>query len=257
MSSTIEHFIDSNNLVNKEFFDSVKELLTCAICTGIIIDPKQCQTCENSFCNKCLTKWQLKSKCCPYKCSTLVIKDCTRAIRNLLDKLVLTCPFECELGIQYTYDGLIKHIKACKKVQCKCPTCGTIVAEGDIKENLELIKLKEELKALQEVNRKLTQEKTELAEKVKQITKKLNTSGTSPSTESELGLKDKCEHFKGNYIPLFACCNKAYPCYICHDLESRSHSYEFSNRVICLNCNNIYTGIQCSQCNTFQIYRKK
>jgi hypothetical protein len=250
---SLDHFIDTNSIINKDYFNSVKELLTCSICTGIILDAKQCQTCENPFCNKCITKWQLKSKSCPYKCSPLIIKDCTRAIRNLLDKLILICPYECD-SIQYTYDQLFKHIRSCKKVKCKCPTCGSIVAEGDMKDT-ELVKLKENIKLLQEDNKKLTSERNDLNEKIKQISKKINSSGSS--TESELGLKDKCEHFKGNYIPLFACCNKAYPCYICHDLESRDHVYEFSNRVICLNCNNIYTGIQCSQCNTFQVYRKK
>jgi hypothetical protein len=249
---SLDHYIDINHIVNKEFFETVKELIICTICTGIIIDPKQCQTCENSFCNKCITKWQTKSKSCPYKCTGLIIKECTRAIRNLLDKLIITCPYSCEGSL--TYEQLLKHLKTCKKVQCKCPTCGSLVPESDVKENGDLAKLKEDYKNLQEANKKLLAEKIELNEKIKQISKKMNLNN---SAESELGLKDKCEHFKGNYIPLFACCNKAYPCYICHDLESRDHAYEFSNRVICLNCNNIYTGIQCSQCNAFQIYRKK
>jgi hypothetical protein len=251
-----DHFIDSTSIINQEYFHTVKELLTCAICTSIIIDPKQCQTCENSFCNKCINKWLHKSKSCPYKCTNLTLKECPRAIRNLLDKLILTCPYGCDISTQYTYELLLKHFKTCKKNQSQCPTCGSKVSECDIKENYDAIKLKDEIKLLQEVNKKLIAEKNDLNDKIKQLSKKLNNNG-AVSTESELGLKDKCEHFKGNYIPLFACCNKAYPCYICHDIESKDHAYEFSNRVICLNCNNIYTGIQCSQCNTFQIYRKK
>jgi hypothetical protein len=256
MTATNDYFLDTQIIVNQDFFNTVKELLTCAICTGVILDPKQCQTCENTFCNKCITKWMLKSKTCPYKCTTMSIKECTRAIRNLLDKLVIKCPFDClSDDSSYSYDALIKHLKSCNKARCKCPTCGTLVSEELIKENYENVKLKEEIKQLQEANKKIQAEKNDLAEKVKMLNKKSASAGSS-TTETELGLKDKCEHFKGNYIPLFACCSKAYPCYICHDLES-NHAYEFSNRVICLNCNNIYTGLQCSQCNTFQVYRKK
>jgi hypothetical protein len=254
MSISSDYYIDSKFIINQEFFHTVKELLTCIICTGVILDPKQCQTCENSFCNKCITKWTLKSKICPYKCTALIVKECTRAIRNLLDKLIFKCPFECEDGSQYSYEQLNKHLKICKRAKCKCPTCDSLVPEDSIKDNLEVVKLKEELKLLQETNKKLTLEKNELNDKYNLLRKNC---GNANSSESELCLKDKCQHFKGNYIPLFACCNRAYPCYICHDLESKDHSYEFSNRVICLNCNNIYTGIQCSQCNSFQVYRKK
>jgi hypothetical protein len=252
--STNDYFLDTQNIINQEFFYTVKELLTCIICKGVILDPKQCQTCENTFCNMCISKWMLKSKTCPYKCSTLAIKNCTRAIRNLLDKLIIKCPFDCNNEIQFNYDTLLKHLKTCNRAKCKCPTCGTLVSE-ELLDSYQGVRLKEEIKLLQEANKKLQADKTELSDKLK-LLNKMGSVGANSTAESELGLKDKCEHFKGNYIPLFACCSKAYPCYICHDKES-NHVYEFSNRVICLNCNNIYTGLQCSQCNTFQVYRKK
>ena len=73
---------------------------------------------------------------------------------------------------------------------------------------------------------------------------------------SEIGIIDKCEHFKGNYIPIFSCCEKSFPCYICHN-TAQNHEYKMSSKVVCLICKNIYTGPRCNLCNTYQIYRKK
>ncbi len=69
-------------------------------------------------------------------------------------------------------------------------------------------------------------------------------------------LYDKCKHFKGNYLPIFSCCDKSYPCYLCHQ-EENSHTIILSNKVICMNCKEIYTGNQCPCCNEFQLYKKK
>jgi len=73
---------------------------------------------------------------------------------------------------------------------------------------------------------------------------------------AETGIVDKCEHFKGNYIPIFSCCEKSFPCFICHNIV-KDHEYKISNKVVCLICKNIYSGPKCNVCNTYQIYRKK
>ena len=36
-------------------------------------------------------------------------------------------------------------------------------------------------------------------------------------------LFDKCPHFFGNYFPKFACCNKFYACYLCHNEYETIH----------------------------------
>ena len=69
-------------------------------------------------------------------------------------------------------------------------------------------------------------------------------------------LYDKCKHFKGNYLPIFSCCDKSYPCYLCHQ-EENNHTIILSNKVICMNCKEIYSGNQCPCCNEFQLYKKK
>ena len=69
-------------------------------------------------------------------------------------------------------------------------------------------------------------------------------------------LFDKCPHFYGNYMPKFACCNKFYGCYLCHN-ENEDHPYKFSNKVACLFCKNVYPGKTCTKCKANQIFKRK
>ena len=69
-------------------------------------------------------------------------------------------------------------------------------------------------------------------------------------------LFDKCPHFYGNYMPKFACCNKFYGCYLCHN-ENEEHPYQFSNKVACLFCKNVYAGKTCTKCKANQIFKRK
>ena len=69
-------------------------------------------------------------------------------------------------------------------------------------------------------------------------------------------LFDKCPHFYGNYMPKFACCNKFYGCYLCHN-ENEDHIYQFSNKVACLFCKNVYAGKTCTKCKANQIFKRK
>ena len=69
-------------------------------------------------------------------------------------------------------------------------------------------------------------------------------------------LFDKCPHFYGNYFPKFACCNKFYACYLCHN-ENEDHSYQFSNKVCCLFCKTVYAGKSCPKCKANQIFQRK
>lgn len=69
-------------------------------------------------------------------------------------------------------------------------------------------------------------------------------------------LFDKCPHFFGNYIPKFACCNKFYGCYLCHN-ENEDHLYQFSNKVACLFCKTVYPGKSCPKCKANQLFQRK
>ena len=69
-------------------------------------------------------------------------------------------------------------------------------------------------------------------------------------------LFDKCPHFYGNYMPKFACCGKFYGCYLCHN-ENENHPYQFSNKVACLFCKNVYAGKTCPKCKANQLFQRK
>ena len=69
-------------------------------------------------------------------------------------------------------------------------------------------------------------------------------------------LFDKCPHFFGNYMPKFACCNKFYGCYLCHN-DNEDHIYQFSNKVSCLFCKTVYAGKTCPKCRAKQLFQRK
>ena len=77
-----------------------------------------------------------------------------------------------------------------------------------------------------------------------------------PDNSNNNTMFDKCPHFYGNYMPKFACCNKFYGCYLCHN-ENENHIYQFSNKVSCLFCKNVYAGKTCTKCKAKQLFQRK
>ena len=114
------HFIDPDNISNKDFYEEIYNIVTCSICNGILINPKQCTNCENNFCYKCIDDWFKKSKTCPFKCEKIVLKDSNKQTKNLLSKLNFVCNI---CGMNINYENFLNH-KGCKKKQSiKCPLC--------------------------------------------------------------------------------------------------------------------------------------
>ena len=64
MSSLIE------NVIQDDFFNSIKEEVTCSICLDIKVDPMMCTKCQNSYCANCIKNWEKKSLQCPFKCDS-------------------------------------------------------------------------------------------------------------------------------------------------------------------------------------------
>ena len=224
-----------------------------------------------------------------------------RTIKNLLEKLTFKCPFLCNLDLEYSYDGIIKHLKICTIKKTFCPICDSLVYSSQIKNFSESQILKNKIEILEEENFRLLSNNSKLQDDIRILkleTKRenlitrnghkaiqtnynttknvninadtiknkftcnenalsftrLNSDPFSHSTNT--GLIDKCEHFKGNYMPIFECCHNPYPCYLCHN-EIQDHPYQFSTKVICLICNNTYSGNQCNECLVKQVYKKK
>lgn len=307
----IKDYIDQDSITNLAFYDSIREIVVCNICTGILVNPRECSLCQNSFCKKCLDEWTCINSSCPYKCDKSEFRESSRTLKNLLEKLVFNCLYCSNAEKNQPYPLFLNHLKICEKIKVNCPTCDTLVNKKTLNENKFYLKLKENYNTLLEKFKNLKEENQKLKEDVKfykekqnelpmksfvnnnfqninlnrrksassnlnSIFSSLNLNNTNNNLNinaasnifnsgnnfnlnseiSEVGIVDKCEHFKGNYIPIFSCCEKSFPCYICHNLV-KDHEYKISNKVVCLICKNIYSGPKCNVCNTYQIYRKK
>ncbi len=293
----IKDFIETESVINLPFFDTIKEIVICNICLGILVNPRECNSCQNSFCKNCLDEWMCFNDSCPYKCQKTSFKDSSRTLKNLLEKLNFICLFCQDSQNKYTYLNYINHIKKCENIKVNCPTCNSVVYKKKLNSNKIYEKMKDNNNKLSEENRSLKEENKQLREEIEKIKKSQNessfkiTSNNNMNNQisianntmsnlhtrvnrfnlndnpisimnnnmndiSEIGLIDKCEHFKGNYIPIFSCCEKSFPCYLCHD-KVQDHEYKISSKVVCLICKNIYSGSKCNNCNTHQIYRRK
>ncbi len=322
--SNREVYIDAECIINRNYYEGIKEMVSCIICSGIIVDPSQCNSCENNFCKVCIMTWKVKSNNCPFKCQIITIKDSGRTIKNLLEKLQFTCPNKCDL--EFSYDNLIKHFPNCKNRKILCSQCSQLITKNS--ESAEIENLRYLISELEEENLMLKDkllgkdneikdfnttlndindgikrfstlnvsgsnfvsqslvmqnfqnlQNSQIAQSMNnlQANNNLNNNNSNNSnnnpgfkhsnsnssmnssnnkSDEETGLVDKCTHFKGNYKPIFACCSKAYPCFICHNAKEK-HAYEFSNKVVCLLCSNIYSGTECNQCGAIQMYKKK
>ena len=60
--------LDNSLLVNQKKLEGIEKDITCPICQEIINDPYFCNKCQNNFCRKCIKKWELSNKKCPFKC---------------------------------------------------------------------------------------------------------------------------------------------------------------------------------------------
>lgn len=253
--------------------------IICGLCKGILYKPFQCIKCNKSFCRPCIQTWKKNNNNKIFQCdclNTSLAPPC-KAIRENLSNLKFSCPNNCS-DYQYTYDIIVNHILICEKRKIPCPTCGKKIDNEKLKNMNELNNLrtnisilndqiditKEELKTLKEEIEKLNHSKENSNNINKnyhsnysnQKNKNENVKVSCYMSENKNILFDKCEHFIGNYKPIFACCNMAFPCYICHN-EKQKHKYEFSNKVICLMCELEYTGKNCPNCGAPQLYKKK
>ena len=267
-NQTINH-LESQLIINQEFFESIREMVICQICHGVLINPLSCSCCESNFCNHCLKTWksQTNNNLCPMKCTTNKFTSPGRVLKNLLDKLQFNCKNNCGEK-KFSYSEILIHLNdECELSLINCTMCKSKVKLCDYKKSdfhKELQYQKEQITLLIEENKRLKQEKEFLnknynilkAEYENKTAIPIVINNNNKNHYSQLELIDKCLHFKGNYMPIFTCCDKSFPCYICHQ-EVTNHAMEISNKVICLYCKEIYSGNQCTSCGTYQLYKKK
>ena len=152
-------FIDELSVDNKEFFEQIKEDLTCLICHGLLYDPKLCANCEIAYCNNCITKWSKLNNQCLTRCSEyLTLKNIGRTLRNLLDKVIIKCQYGCLVSLSLYPTHIIPCHEKNKIVECWC--CNVLNKKLNIKiQEKDFITLQNKLKEYEDKLTSLESEK--------------------------------------------------------------------------------------------------
>ena len=66
-----------------------------------------------------------------------------------------------------------------------------------------------------------------------------------------------CPHFKYNYVTIFECCDKAYPCHFCHDKKEIHIANRKSPKYYCITCFEISVTKYCHFCKVNFEFKKK
>ena len=99
---------EEKNIINKDYYEGIKNMITCSICSSIIQNPVQCNKCQNFFCKKCLDNWLIKGTLCPFKCQENEYIP-SRVCKNLISQIKI----RCNCGIEMLYDKYIEHKENC------------------------------------------------------------------------------------------------------------------------------------------------
>ncbi|NXA07564.1 LNX2 protein, partial [Sapayoa aenigma] len=96
------HLLLDNHLYN--FQDEVDDELICHICLQPLLQPMD-TPCGHTYCFRCLENFLQEYSFCPMDRKKLCLQHCHKSsllVRNLLDKLLVLCPFqeECQQAMQ-------------------------------------------------------------------------------------------------------------------------------------------------------------
>ena len=214
MNVSQDLFIDESMIKNINEYNSIKDEIICEICQGILLNPKQCESCESIFCEKCINNWLSKNNSCPKRCNKFVIKECPKLMKKILDKLIIECP-SCKN--EFNYESFVyKHFDKCTEEtkMVKCPLC----PDCQIK-----------YKALKEFNNKLIEEKNELLKELEIYKKKIGNLENINKVNVKWAKMQKLKHFqlsnedktiKINY-------NGCYQIYLIENIFSNNLEYSF------------------------------
>ena len=101
-----ESIISNDEIINREYYEGIKDIIICSICLNIVSDPLQCDKCQHCFCSECIRKCLQ----CPFRC---INSNYTPAF--LCKKLLSEIQIKCACGEILKYDAILKH----KAEDCK------------------------------------------------------------------------------------------------------------------------------------------
>ena len=145
--------IEESMIKNINEINTIKDELTCEICNRIVIKPKQCNSCETIYCEKCINEWKNKNNSCPKRCSKFILTEPSKIIKKLLDKLIIQCVY-CKKDFNYE-NYIYKHFVECyqKNKLVKCPFCSNCEIHNYLIEEYKNKYLKEKEELLNEINK--------------------------------------------------------------------------------------------------------
>ena len=102
---------EEKDIVNKEYYEGVKDKINCSICLNIIKDPVQCDKCQKFFCSDCIKEVEE----CPFRC-----KNNNYTSGLLCRQLISELKIKCECGKVIGFDHIQKHKEEeCEKADFK------------------------------------------------------------------------------------------------------------------------------------------
>lgn len=108
----MRNYINCENVIKDEIYQTLENSVNCPICTDIIIEPTMCMSCQNVYCQACINDWLQKSKTCPNRCKNTNFNK-SLSISELLSKLKFICS-KCDEVINY--NDMTKHsLLDCKR----------------------------------------------------------------------------------------------------------------------------------------------
>ena len=125
--------IDLERLINKDYLTPLGDFYKCSICSKIMINPTDCESCGHSFCYECISKSN-----CPFGCKEKNLKPSSNGITNLLNNLKFKCNNEgCEEVINYIDIKIHENLCLFKKVICPNKDCGEHVLKKDLENHIK------------------------------------------------------------------------------------------------------------------------
>ena len=125
--------INPERVINKDYLNSLKDIIKCSLCNKIMINPTDCEECGHSFCYDCIS-----TKECPFKCKEKKLKPSSMGIKTMLNKLIFKCENKgCNEEIPYL--NVKAHDSTCDYLIITCPNekCGKKLPMKDFEKHIK------------------------------------------------------------------------------------------------------------------------
>ena len=86
----MEEYINDKTIMKNAIYDTFKDLITCSLCSRILINPVMCMKCQAAFCKKCIDNWSQSNSKCPKGCNEPNY-DIGKVQKDMLSKLEFKC----------------------------------------------------------------------------------------------------------------------------------------------------------------------